>query len=433
MSPGIDDTKRLLFAPASESEAAEFLAACSRLAGGGRQAGVSQTGSPFAFPPALEELARIDGASELEGSAGPLEIVLSHECLSGVHELSRGDLLVRAGGGTPLATIEEAAREEGLYFPHFDASYRDDATLADLLMESPVPALAGVYGDLRESVLSVRLVTGSGEVVHSGSRAVKDVAGYEIIGLLLGAGGRYGMVTEATLRLLPGPRAIVRAAVSGTQAKLARIARELRMRRSSCAAVLAGREAAFIMTDGLEGPAPGGDDELLWIEAHAPVEGAKEAVLREISDLAGDGASLFPSAPAFSTLRRRLIQHACEAGDDPRRVMHISWDDDDPSAPPEPLGWRDLFPPRAHVLVPLGPTRSVGPAAAIPALHRVGSERRLRADLLELRDGKIRGARMTGDWSLPEGKDAEHVADASLNDIEERIKRVFDPAGILRP
>jgi FAD/FMN-containing dehydrogenase len=60
------------------------------------------------------------------------------------------------------------------------------------------------YGGLREYILSVELVTGAGEIVHFGSRSVKDVAGYEVIGMLLGGGGRYGMITEVTLRLIPG-------------------------------------------------------------------------------------------------------------------------------------------------------------------------------------------------------------------------------------
>jgi len=59
-------------------------------------------------------------------------------------------------------------------------------------------------------VLSLELVTGAGEKVHFGSRSVKDVAGYEVIGLLLGGGGRYGMITEVTLRLIPKPAGSVK-------------------------------------------------------------------------------------------------------------------------------------------------------------------------------------------------------------------------------
>lgn len=432
MTAGDGQKERLLYAPPGEAEAAAMLARCAALAAGGRDISVSQAGSPFAFPPAPEGLRRVDSTAGLEATAGPIDIALSHERLSGIAELSRGDLLVRAGGGTPLAEVEEAVRAEGLYFPHFGASLRDDVTLAALLMEGPVPVLAGAYGGLRESILSVRLVTGAGETVHAGSRAVKDVAGYEIIALLLGAGGRYGMITEATLRLLHGPRTIVRAAVSGPDTGLSRIAGEMRMRRFSCAAVIAGPDAARAMAEALGGPVLDENDMLLWIEIHAPVEGVEAAISSEISAAAGAGARVITDAPGFPDLRRALLRHACGEGTDRRRVMHISWDDEG-TVSPEPLGWRDLFPPRSHVLVPVGPGGGAGGAAckAGPILHRAGSERRLRADLLEIRSGKVRGARMTGDWSAPEGK--EHAADEPLTAIGERIARVFDPAGILRP
>ena len=67
----------------------------------------------------------------------------------------------------------------------------------------PVAPADPLIGGLREYVLSVELVTGGGEIARFGSKAVKDVAGYEVIGLLIGGGGRYGMITEVTLRLLP--------------------------------------------------------------------------------------------------------------------------------------------------------------------------------------------------------------------------------------
>jgi FAD/FMN-containing dehydrogenase len=58
----------------------------------------------------------------------------------------------------------------------------------------------------------VELVTGKGEKVRFGSRSVKDVAGYEVIGLLLGSGSRYGIITEVTLRLIPEPPEVPAAA-----------------------------------------------------------------------------------------------------------------------------------------------------------------------------------------------------------------------------
>jgi len=487
-----------LFSPAGEGEAARFLAECTGLAragaGGGAGPALSDGGaialpiaeSPFGFP--VPGGKRCAAGEALERIRRGEPVVLSHAGLSGVREVSRADLLVRAGGGTRLSEIEAAVREAGLFFPHFDSSCRDDLTLAALLMEAPASPLAGAYGGLRESVLSLRLVTGGGETIHSGSRAVKDVAGYEIIGFVLGCGGRCGMIAEATLRLLPAPRTIVRGVLGGDVAALTGVARRIRERRCASAAVLFGGQAA-----------------MLYFEVHAPAPGAEQEIHAEIAALAGSSGATFAAAaqgcmcaeirdestpinagepraaivPAFADLRRALILDACsgegnEAGagagageaaadgdaggknkaeNGTRQVLHISYDDDDnPLAPPEPLGWRDCFPQRAHVLVPV---RAAVPGKAAdaphPALGRGGGKRRLRVELLAARDGRIVGALMEGEQArrLRGGgfQDAESItaagsapaldpapsADSVLEEIGERILRVFDPAGVLRP
>ncbi len=129
---------------------------------------------------------------------------LLFENLSGIVEISPSDMLIRAKGGTPVSAIAVAAEESMLWFPHYESSIKKEMTIASLLMEAPVLPVSEEYGGLREYILSVELVTGKGERVRFGSRSVKDVAGYEVIGMLLGGGGRYGMITEVTLRLIPG-------------------------------------------------------------------------------------------------------------------------------------------------------------------------------------------------------------------------------------
>ena len=61
------------------------------------------------------------------------------------------------------------------------------------------------FGGLREYVLSLELALPRGEIVRSGSRAVKDVTGYNLAGFVMGGGGRCGMIARSTLRLLPRP------------------------------------------------------------------------------------------------------------------------------------------------------------------------------------------------------------------------------------
>ncbi len=188
---------RIIYSPEDSDSTARFLAECSRLARDGYDVSVTiagtQAGETVQDETILEKMAQ-EGVSA----------ALSFDNLSGIAEMSPSDMLIRAGGGTPVSDIVVAAEESMLWFPHYDGSLDKEMNIASLLMEAPVLPVSEEYGGLREYILSVELVTGAGEIVRFGSRAVKDVAGYEVIGCLLGGGGRYGMITGVTLRLIPG-------------------------------------------------------------------------------------------------------------------------------------------------------------------------------------------------------------------------------------
>lgn len=189
---------RLLFSPEDSDSAARFLAECSRLAAAGHDVSVTiagkRTGEQICDETVLGKMAP-------EG----ISAAVSFEKLSGIVEISPSDMLIRARGGTPVSDIAVLAEEAMLWFPHCDSSIDREMNIASLLMEAPVLPVSEAYGGLREYILSVELVTGAGEIVRFGSRSIKDVTGYEVIGCLLGGGGRYGMITEVTLRLIPGP------------------------------------------------------------------------------------------------------------------------------------------------------------------------------------------------------------------------------------
>lgn len=188
---------RIVFSPEDDRSAARILAECSRLARKGHDVSVTIGGA------GTGDSAQDETVLEYMAPEG-ISVDLNFDNLSGISEISPADMLVRAKGGTPVSAISVAAEESMLWFPHYNESLGREMNVASLLMEAPVLPVTGEYGGLREYILSVELVTGAGEKVHFGSRSIKDVAGYEVIALLLGSGGRYGMITGVTLRLIPG-------------------------------------------------------------------------------------------------------------------------------------------------------------------------------------------------------------------------------------
>jgi glycolate dehydrogenase FAD-linked subunit len=131
-------------------------------------------------------------------------IVLVLTRMNRLKEVDPGDLVAVCEPGVRTIELAEAAAAEGLLFPP-DPGSHTTATLGGNVAECSGGLRALKYGVTRDYVLGVEAVLGTGEVIRSGGRLVKDVAGYDLRRLLCGSEGTLAVMTELTLRLMPAP------------------------------------------------------------------------------------------------------------------------------------------------------------------------------------------------------------------------------------
>jgi glycolate oxidase len=115
------------------------------------------------------------------------------------------DLVCRAEGGVTLDALAEAAAAHGQWLPLDPPGDAASLTLEDVLLSGRAGPLQAGYGRARDHVLGLCLEARSGERLALGGRVVKNVAGFDLVRLAVGSGGRLGRITEATVRLFPLP------------------------------------------------------------------------------------------------------------------------------------------------------------------------------------------------------------------------------------
>jgi glycolate oxidase len=143
------------------------------------------------------------------GGSMPLEggVVLSLERMKAIKRLSVEDLTAVAEPGVVTGDFMKAAEAVGLFWPP-DPNSWEWCTLGGNVAENAGGPRALKYGVTRDYVLGMEWVMPSGEVLRVGRQTIKGVAGYDLVGLLVGSEGTLGVATELTLQLLPLPRVV---------------------------------------------------------------------------------------------------------------------------------------------------------------------------------------------------------------------------------
>ncbi len=140
------------------------------------------------------------------GRAVDADAALDLSELAGIVDYVPGDFTLTARAGTTLAEIDSAALEYGQYLP-LDPHGLRTGTLGATLATASAGPLASSGGTPRDLTLGVTFVDGSGTVIQGGGRVVKNVAGFDLVRLIIGAWGTLGAIGEATIRLRAIPAA----------------------------------------------------------------------------------------------------------------------------------------------------------------------------------------------------------------------------------
>jgi glycolate oxidase FAD binding subunit len=145
------------------------------------------------------------GTRQGYGAPHPADLMLEMSGLSGIEEWDPDDLTVTVGAGTPVAELEGelSTRSQTAVLPEVPGVSTVGGVISAGVSSLRRARLLGT----RERMLEVRLVTGDGRVVRGGGRVVKNVSGYDLPRLVVGAFGSLGVITSVCLKLWPKPPA----------------------------------------------------------------------------------------------------------------------------------------------------------------------------------------------------------------------------------
>jgi D-lactate dehydrogenase (cytochrome) len=188
-SPAASVPQAPLVAPVSVQELSEVVRACSsagtriKIQGGGTKSSL--------MAPAV-------------GDRDRCATVLSTRALQGIRVLSTKDLFVTAGAGTLLTELQAELRQHQVWVPL--VSPWAESTLGGIVSANFNAPLRSRYGGIRDLLLAATVVLPDGRVFSGGRAVVKNVAGYDLLKLFIGAYGTLGVVSDVTFKLSPFPR-----------------------------------------------------------------------------------------------------------------------------------------------------------------------------------------------------------------------------------
>ncbi|PTM57714.1 FAD-binding oxidoreductase [Desmospora activa] len=134
---------------------------------------------------------------------GGLVMVMTR--MNRILEIDKENLTATVQPGVYTQALHQAVEKEGLFYPP-DPSSMKISTLGGNIAECSGGLRGLKYGTTKDYVLGLEAVLANGEILRTGGKLYKDVAGYDLTKLLIGSEGTLAIITEATLKLIPLPQ-----------------------------------------------------------------------------------------------------------------------------------------------------------------------------------------------------------------------------------
>ena len=142
---------------------------------------------------------------QIGGIPERVDILLRTERLNQIRKYDPGDLTIGINAGVRFGDMQNALREHQQWIP-YDPPNPETATMGGLLATASFGPLKSGFGGLRDFCIGVQFVTGDGTMGKGGGNVVKNVAGYDLMKLMIGSYGSLAVITGANFKVFPRPR-----------------------------------------------------------------------------------------------------------------------------------------------------------------------------------------------------------------------------------
>ena len=168
----------------------------------------------------------------------------------GVISYEPSELVITARAGTPLKEIEALLAENNQMLPFDPPHFGEHATLGGAIACGLSGSRRPFTGSVRDFVLGTKIISGKGDIMSFGGQVMKNVAGYDVSRLMVGAMGTLGLLLEISIKVLPRPSTEITQCIAMSQQEALKKMRELHQTSLPLSALAYENEKLYVRLSG---------------------------------------------------------------------------------------------------------------------------------------------------------------------------------------